>query len=135
MKKTPTNNTSPILSAKERLGERLAIYHKSNCSTSLKARGFLLNEGIEFETIEYLKTPPTQKEIKSLLKMLGMKAENIVRKKESLFKEKFAGKKLTESEWIKVLAENPILIERPIIVKGNKAIIGRPPEKVLDLLK
>ena len=113
----------------------ITIYHKPNCSTSRKAYGFLQEQGVEFETIEYLKTPPTQKEIKALLGILGIKAEDIVRKKESLFKEKFADKKLTEEQWIKILSENPILIERPIIVKGNKAIIGRPPEKVLAFLK
>ena len=113
----------------------ITIYHKPNCSTSRKAYGFLKEKGVEFETIEYLKTPPTQKEIKALLEMLGMKAEDIVRKKETLFKESFAGKKLTEAQWVKALSENPILIERPIIVKGNKAIIGRPPEKVLEFLK
>lgn len=85
--------------------------------------------------VEYLKTPPTQQEIKELLKMLGMKAEEIVREGEPLFKEKFADKKRTETQWIKALAENPILIERPIIVKGNKAIIGRPIERVQEFLK
>lgn len=111
------------------------IYHNTRCSKSREACGILQDKGVEFETIEYLKTPPTQKEIKGLLKMLGMKAQDIIRKGEPLFKEKFADKKLSESEWIKALAENPILIERPIIVKGNKAIIGRPPEKVLELIK
>lgn len=111
------------------------IYHNTRCSKSREACSILQEKGIEFETIEYLKTPPTQKEIKELLKMLGMKAQDIVRKGEPLYKEKFADKKLSESEWIKALAENPILIERPIIVKGNKAIIGRPPEKVLELIK
>ena len=67
--------------------------------------------------------------------MLGMKAEDVVRKGEPIYKEKYKDKKFTEAQWIKILAENPILIERPIIVKGNKAIIGRPPEKVLDFLK
>jgi len=111
------------------------IYHNTRCSKSREACSILEDKGVELVTIEYLKTPPTQKEIKGLLKMLGMKAQDIVRKGEPLFKEKFADKKLSESEWIKALAENPILIERPIIVKGNKAVIGRPPEKVLELLK
>lgn len=111
------------------------IYHNTRCSKSREACGILQEKGVEFETIEYLKTPPTQTEIKGLLKMLGMKAQDIVRKGEPLYKEKFAHKKLSESEWIKALAENPILIERPIIIKGNKAIVGRPPEKVLELLK
>lgn len=86
------------------------------------------------EVIEYLKTPPTEKEIADLLKKLGMKAEDIVRKKEKIFLEKYKGKKLTEKQWIKALAENPILIERPIFVNGNKAVIGRPPENVKKIL-
>jgi arsenate reductase (glutaredoxin) len=113
----------------------IKIYHNTRCSKSREACSILQEEGVDFETMEYLKTPPTEKEIISLLKMLGMKAEDIVRKGEPLYKEKFANKKLTEAQWVKALAKNPILIERPIIVKGNKAIIGRPSEKVLELLK
>ncbi len=135
MKKAKTNTPLIALSPPGRAGEGLIIYHKPNCSTSLKARSVLLEKKVKFETIEYLKTPPTPKEIKTLLKMLDMKAEAIVRKKESLFKEKFADKKITEAQWLKILSENPILIERPIIVKGNKAIIGRPPETVFEFLK
>jgi arsenate reductase len=112
----------------------IKIYHNNRCSKSREACSILQEEGVKFETTEYLKTPPSQKEIKELLKMLGLKAEDIVRKSEPLFKEKFANKKLTEAQWIKTLADNPILIERPIIVKGNKAVIGRPPEKVLELI-
>ena len=113
----------------------IKIYHNTRCTKSREACSILEKKKIKAEVIEYLKTPPTQKEIKERLKMLGMKAEEIVRKKEPLFKEKFADKKLTETQWVKALAENAILIERPIIVKGNKAIIGRPPERVLELLK
>ncbi len=115
--------------------EKITIYHNTRCSKSREACSILQDENIPFETIEYLKNPPTQSEIKDLLKKLGMKAEDIVRKGEPLYKEKFKDKKYSETEWIKILSENPILIERPIIVKGNKAIIGRPPEKVLELLK
>jgi arsenate reductase (glutaredoxin) len=113
----------------------LKVYHNTRCSKSREACSILQEENIPFETIEYLKTPPTQSEIKGILKMLGMKAEDIVRKGEPLYKEKYKDKKLSETQWIKTLSENPILIERPIVVKGNKAMIGRPPEKVLDLLK
>lgn len=112
----------------------LKIYHNTRCSKSRDVCTILEKKKVKTEVIEYLKTPPTQKEIKELLKMLGMKAEEIVRKGEPLFKEKFEGKKLTEAQWIKTLSQNPILIERPIIVKGNKAIIGRPPERVLEFL-
>lgn len=88
----------------------------------------------DFQIVEYLKTPPSEKEIKDILKKLGMKAEEIIRKKEPLFIEKFKDKKFTEEQWIKVLAKNPILIERPIIIKGNKAVIGRPPENINQIV-
>ncbi len=113
----------------------LTIYHNTRCSKSRDVCSILKKKKVKTEVIEYLKTPPSQKEINALLKMLGLKAEELVRKGEPLFKEKFAGKKLTETQWIKTLANNPILIERPIIVKGDKAIIGRPPERVLEFLK
>ncbi|MES2591535.1 MAG: arsenate reductase (glutaredoxin) [Bacteroidota bacterium] len=113
----------------------IQVYHNTRCSKSREACSILQEENLEFETIEYLKTPPTQKKIKELLKMLGIKAEALIRKSEPLYKEKYLSKKLTESQWIKVLAENPILIERPILVKGTKAIIGRPIEKVLEFIK
>lgn len=112
----------------------LKIYHNTRCSKSRDVCTLLKKKKVKTEIIEYLKTPPTQKEIKSLLKMLGMKASELVRTKEPLYKEKFEGKKITEAQWLKILSENPILIERPIIVKGDKAVIGRPTEKVLELL-
>jgi len=112
----------------------ITIYHNTRCSKSREACSLLEKKKIKAEVIEYLKTPPSQKQIKELLKMLGIKAEELVRKKEPLFEEKFANKKFTEAQWIKLMAENPILIERPIIVKGKKAVIGRPPEKILELL-
>ncbi len=110
------------------------VYHNARCSKSRQACSILSEKGIRSEIIEYLKTPPSQKEIKDLLKMLGMNAEELVRKGESLFKEKFAGKHLTETQWIKILSENPILMERPIIINGKSAVIGRPPERVLELI-
>ena len=110
------------------------IYHNVRCSKSREACSILQEKNIPFETVEYLKTPPSQKEIKELLKKLGMKAEEIVRKGEILYKEKYKDKKISEAEWIQILSENPILIERPIIVKEDKAVIGRPPEKVLELI-
>lgn len=112
----------------------IKIYHNTRCTKSREACSILEKKKAKAEIIEYLKTPPTVKELKELLKMLGMKAEELVRKKEPLFKEKFASKKFTEAQWIKVMVENPILIERPIVVKGNKAIIARPPEKLVDFL-
>jgi arsenate reductase len=112
----------------------ITIYHNTRCSKSRDVCTLLTKKKVKTEVIEYLKTPPTQKEIKELLKMLGLKASELVRTNEPLYKEKFEGKKITETQWLKILSENPILIQRPIIVKGNKAIIGRPAEKVLEIL-
>jgi arsenate reductase len=114
--------------------ETITIYHNARCSKSRDVCDLLVKKKIKAEVIEYLKTPPTQKEIKALLKMLGIRASELVRTKEPLYIEKYEGKKFTEAQWVKILSENPILIERPIIVKGNKAVIGRPSEKVFEIL-
>ncbi len=84
--------------------------------------------------MEYLKTPPTFAELKDLLVKLHLKAEQIVRKSETLYKESYKDKNFNEDEWITIMVENPILIERPIVVRGNKAVIGRPPQNVITLL-
>ena len=112
----------------------IKIYHNNRCSKSREACNILTEKKIVFETIDYLKNPPSEMELKKMLKMLGMKAENIVRKNESLYKEKYSEKSFSESEWIKILTKNPILMERPIVVNGNKAVIGRPPENVLQII-
>jgi len=113
----------------------LKVYFKPNCATCQTALKLIKqNSEEELELIEYLVETPSVKEIKEILKMLGMKAEQLVRKKESLYKEKYEGKKISESEWIKIMVANPILIERPIVVKDGKAIIGRPVERILDIL-
>ena len=113
----------------------IKIYFKPNCSTCLTALSLLKeNSDEEYALIEYLVEIPSEKEIKEILKMLGMKAEDLVRKKEKLFKEKYEGKKISNTEWINILHKNPILIERPIFVKDGKAIIGRPVERILELI-
>ncbi|MBL7882506.1 MAG: arsenate reductase (glutaredoxin) [Bacteroidia bacterium] len=110
------------------------IYHNVRCSKSREVCSIVAEKGIKADIIEYLKTPPSQKEIQELLQLLKVKAEDIVRKGEDLYKTKYKGKTISEKEWIKILAENPILIERPIIVNGKKAVVGRPPEKVLEII-
>lgn len=89
----------------------------------------------KIETIEYLVEIPTIDELKEIVKMLSIKPEDLVRKKEPLYKEQYEGKKITGTQWLKILHQNPILIERPIIIKGNKAIIGRPVEKIVKFIK
>jgi arsenate reductase len=112
----------------------ITIYHNNRCTKSRCALELIEKKTKNFTVIEYLKSPPSEKELKTILKKLNMKAEELIRKKEFLFKEKFSGKNFSEDQWIKILAKNPILIERPIIIKGNKAVIGRPTENILELL-
>ena len=111
------------------------IYHNSRCSKSRGACEILSDKGIQVEVIEYLKIPPTEHQISELLRMLNMKPSELVRRSEDLFKSEYSARNYTEAQWLSILAANPILIERPIIVKGEKAIIGRPPEKILELLE
>ncbi|MCE9600323.1 MAG: arsenate reductase (glutaredoxin) [Spirochaetia bacterium] len=113
----------------------MQIYHNPRCTKSRETLALLEGANKEVEIIEYLKTPPTAKELQAILSKLGMKAEEIVRKSEDLYKEKFKGKTLSELEWIAALVKNPILIERPIVVRGDKAVLGRPPENVKVFLK
>ena len=110
------------------------IYHNPKCTKSRQTLGLLEESGAGPKVIEYLKTPPTAAELKSILAKLGMKPEQLVRKGEDVYKEKFAGKTLTDAQWIEALIKNPILIERPIVVSGDRAVIGRPPENVKALM-
>ncbi len=110
------------------------IYHNNRCSKSRCTFDILEEQGEQFEVIEYLKNPPNMDEIKELLTMLGMKPLELIRKGEAIFKENYKGKNLSDQEWIAAMVAHPILIERPIVVKNGKAIIGRPPEGVLDIL-
>ena len=113
----------------------IVIYHNARCSKSRSACEIVASRGIEATIVEYLKTPPTRAELRALLQKLGMKPEEIVRRGEDVFKEDYAGKTLDDEQWLDALLAHPILIERPIVVRGDKAVIGRPPEKVLDLLE
>jgi arsenate reductase (glutaredoxin) len=112
----------------------IKIYHNPDCSKCQTALQLLDAEGQAYEAINYIENPPSVGELQGLLSFLGLKAEELVRKKEPLYISEFEGKQFSEEEWLRILSENPILIERPIIVKDNKAIIGRPPEKILSLI-
>lgn len=111
------------------------IFHNPRCSTSRKALAMLKESGIEPKIVEYLKHAPSEEEITKLVAKLGVPAEALVRTKEALYKEKYQGLKLNEHEWVRVMHENPQLIERPVVVKGHKAVIGRPLENIEELIK
>ena len=112
----------------------MKIYHNPRCSKSRKTLALIKQKGENPEIIEYLKERISIEELGFLLGMLKIKPIELIRKGEQIWKEKYNGKELTDDEIIMVMAENPKLIERPIVVKNRKAVIGRPPEKVLSLL-
>ncbi|EAY27232.1 arsenate reductase (glutaredoxin) [Microscilla marina] len=112
----------------------MKIYHNNRCAKSRDSFKLLQSKGVDFETIEYLKTPPNKAEITNLLVKLNMPAKDLIRKGEAVYKENYKGKELSEEEWIDAMVQHPKLIERPIVVKGDKAVIGRPIDKVEELL-
>lgn len=111
----------------------MKIYHNPRCSKSRESLKILQDNDQKFEVVEYLKNPLSKKELKLILQKLHMQAEDLVRKTEPVYREKYKDSNFNEDEWIHLMIENPKLIERPIIVKGNKAVLGRPPENVKDL--
>ncbi len=111
------------------------IWHNPRCSKSRQGLALLEESGTETEVIKYLDTPPTKEEIKALLKKLGIGARELMRTKEDIYKELGLKDVEDEDKLIEAMAEHPKLIERPVVIMGDKAIIGRPPEKVLELVK
>jgi arsenate reductase (glutaredoxin) len=111
----------------------VTMYHNPRCNTSRKTLAMLRDKGIEPEIVEYLKTPPSAAELKKILAQLKMPAAKLLRRKEAAA----AGidpQALSEDALIAAMVENPIVIERPIVVSGAKAALGRPPEAVLAVL-
>lgn len=112
----------------------MKIYHNPRCSKSRQTLNLIKEKGAEVEIIEYLNAIPSEKELSEIINLLGIEPEKLLRKGEADYKENFKGKTLSGTEWIRAMIKYPKLIERPIVVSGNKAILGRPPENVLDLL-
>ncbi|UXP32554.1 arsenate reductase (glutaredoxin) [Reichenbachiella agarivorans] len=110
------------------------IYHNPRCGKSRNALTLLQEKDEDLDIIEYLKTPLTENELTTLIQQLGISAESLVRKGENIYKEQYKGKNLSENQWVEAMVQNPILIERPIVVKNGRAVIGRPPENVLEIL-
>ncbi len=109
----------------------LKIYHNPRCSKSRQTLQLIKDADAEVEIIDYLKTPPTEDELREILTKLNLPVEYLIRKSEAIYKTEFKGKELSEDEWIKALVKNPKLIERPIVVnEEGDVILGRPPENV-----
>jgi arsenate reductase len=113
----------------------IQILHNPQCSKSNCALDALKAQDLDFQILDYLGQPLSVVEIQELVRKTGLPAEALVRKTEPLFREKYEGRTLSEEEWIAVMAEYPVLIQRPIIISGNKAVIARPLERMYDLIK
>ena len=112
----------------------MIIWHNPKCSKSREALKLLEEKGEKFEVFKYLDTPPSREAIVELLSKLGISARELMRTKEDIYKELGLAKVSDEEKLIDALAEYPKLIERPIVIEGNRAVIGRPVEKVVQFI-
>ena len=112
----------------------ITIFHNPRCGKSREGLALVEQSDENFEVIKYLENPPNVEQIKQLLEKLQLKPLELIRQKESVWIDNYKGKTLSDVEIIEAMVSYPILIERPIIIKGNKAIIGRPTEKIISFL-
>lgn len=118
------------------MADKITIYHNPRCSKSRETLALLQDHNVEPTVVQYLQTPPDAATLKQLLKALKLSARELLRTKEDEYKTlKLADASLTEEELIAAMSRHPKLIERPIVVKGKRAVLGRPPENVLQLLR
>ena len=116
------------------MNNKIVVFHNNSCSKSRAVLEFLDENGMEFEVINFVETPLSTKDLKSVIDKLGVSIHEVIRKNEPLYKENFEGKLFSDEEWLIILTENPSLIQRPILVKGSFAMIGRPVEDVRKLI-
>ncbi len=117
------------------MSDSTIIYHNPRCSKSRAAMELLTDKGIEANVVKYLDTPPDSAAINEILEMLGLEPRELMRKGEQVYKDNnLADEKLSRQQLIDAMVDNPILIERPIVVKGGKAAIGRPIENIINIL-
>ena len=112
----------------------VVVFHNARCSKSRAACELVAGHGISATIVNYLENPPTAETLRDLLAKLGMRPGELVRRGEDVFKTHYAGRELSDEEWLTALVAHPDLIERPIVVVGDKAVIGRPTERVKALL-
>ncbi|MBU0720340.1 arsenate reductase (glutaredoxin) [bacterium] len=114
---------------------QITIWHNPRCSKSREALSILEENDCEKEVVQYLQTNPSKEQIKNILKMLGLKPRELMRIKEDIYKELHLKDETDDEKLIEAMAKNPKLIERPVIIKGDKAIIGRPTSIVAEFIK
>lgn len=111
----------------------ITVYHNQACSNSCAALRLLEEKGLDVQVIDYLTNPPSKETIQALLLLLGIQAQQLIRTKEPVF-QPYLHQSFSDEQYIALMVQFPILIQRPIVVHGNKAILGRPPELVLTIL-
>ena len=131
---TRLSNSQTTLSQTAMTEKSIVIYHNSRCSKSRSVCTLVSERRIDAKIVEYLETPPNKAELRALLRKLGMKPGELVRRGERIYQETYANREMNDEQWLDALVAHPILIERPIVVCGERAVIGRPPEKVLTLI-
>ena len=112
----------------------ITIYHNPRCSKSRQGLAIVEESGQEFEIIRYLDTPLSEEKLSKIIGLLNIKPIDLVRKNEAIWKDQYKGKDLNDNAIVKAMVAHPKLIERPIVINGKKAVIGRPPEMVCDIL-
>ncbi|MAZ71511.1 MAG: arsenate reductase (glutaredoxin) [Flavobacteriaceae bacterium] len=112
----------------------ITIYHNPRCSKSRQGLEIVKESGKDFKIIKYLDAPISEEKLVEIINLLNIAPIDLVRKNEAIWKENYKGKSLTDVQVIKAMTQNPKLMERPIVVNGQKATIGRPPESILDIL-
>lgn len=119
----------------ENMPSAVRIFHNPRCSKSRAAMQLLESNGVNPEVVEYLKQPPSYQELADTLDLLGLEPRALMRTREKAYKDNgLENPDLCREELIRAMTEHPILIERPIVIHDGKAVVGRPPEKVLDIL-
>jgi arsenate reductase len=117
------------------VSKNVRVFHNPKCSKCRLTMGILDDNGVDTTIVEYLKTPPNTAELSEILDLLGLEPRELMRRHEAPYKDNNLGDPdLSREQLIQAMIDNPILIERPIVINGDKATIGRPPEKVLDIL-
>lgn len=112
----------------------IKIYHNPRCTKSREGLKILENSSMDFEIVKYLETIPTKEELKEIIGYLGISPMALVRKNEAIWKAEFKGKELSDDAIIEAMISHPKLIERPIVIRDGKAVIGRPPTLIKELL-
>ncbi len=112
----------------------IQIFHNPRCSKSRQGLALLEEAKVDFEIVKYLDNPPSKEELTSLIHKIGIKPLELVRRNEAIWKEHYKGKDLSDAEIITAMVNNPKLIERPIVINGEKAVIGRPTNLISTII-